>query len=361
MTLISLQEIVPPRDNLLDALAIETLLGSLGIDSTFSLETAGDERGRHFLIRAEKNQIEYLKAQLQSAYDQIVFRDVPPEQDPARDDSKTVRVTAQLTLRRPVYLPLRTYRDGEFRESDPVRGILGAFMNFQANERALAQLVLRPAPPNWADAYQGSARQIEQTVGRKFHCPRMMSRCVSSPTKNRAREQERASNNSPARIANSICRVAMRSCSNTLHLIRAICQWGFTNGCTTSRRVRIFVKLYSSLGLNLYPYTNNPRSPSSSRIFRVTISTLIPISKSSSFTSVNIASTIGPSSSLIMPTEYGANSSNPAGAERKVVNEYNSPLPLKGNASNSVPRQFVQTCRGGKCFPLHFKQTLPIS
>lgn len=157
--------IFPPRDNSLDALAIETLLGSLGIESSFSLEIAGDERGRHFLIRAEKNQADYLKAQLQSAYDQITFRDVPPEQDPAREDSETVRVTAQLTLRRPVYLPLRTYRDGEFRESDPMRGILGAFMNFRANERVLAQLVLRPAPPNWADAYQGSARQIEQTVG----------------------------------------------------------------------------------------------------------------------------------------------------------------------------------------------------
>ena len=158
-------KVLPPRQNALDALAIETLLGSLGIESSFSLEIAGDESGRHFLIRAEKNQIEYLQAQLQSAYDQIAFRDVPPDQDPAREDSKSVRVSAQLTLRRPVYLPLRTYRDGEFRESDPMRGILGAFMNFQPNERALAQLVLRPAPPNWADAYQGSARQIEQTVG----------------------------------------------------------------------------------------------------------------------------------------------------------------------------------------------------
>ncbi len=160
-----LSELLPPRDNPLDALAVETLLGSLGIESPFSLEIAGDDRGRHFLMRAEKNQIEYLQAQLQSAYDQIAFRDVPPDQDPAREDEKIFRVTAQLTLRRPVYLPLRTYRDGEFRESDPMRGILGAFMNFQANERALAQLILRPAPPHWADAYQGSARQIEQTVG----------------------------------------------------------------------------------------------------------------------------------------------------------------------------------------------------
>lgn len=158
-------ELVPPRENSLDALAIETLLGTLGVASAFSLEIAGDELGRHFLIRAEKKQIEYLKSQLQSAYDQIIFRENTSDQDPARLDTTSVCVTAQLTLRRPVYLPLRTYRDGEFETSDPLRGILGALRDFQANERALLQLVLRPAPPNWAEPYLGSTRQIEQNFG----------------------------------------------------------------------------------------------------------------------------------------------------------------------------------------------------
>ena len=158
-------EIILPRDNALDALAIETLLGSLGIGTAFSMEIAGDERGRHFLIRAEQNQIEYLKAQLQSAYDQVSFREIGPAQDPAREETPNICVTAQLILRRPVYLPLRTYRDGEFETSDPLRGILGALRDFQTGERALVQLVLRPALPNWAEAYQGSARQIEQNFG----------------------------------------------------------------------------------------------------------------------------------------------------------------------------------------------------
>lgn len=158
-------EILPSRENALDALAIETLLGSLGIESEFSLEIAGDDRGRHFFIRAEKNQIEYLKAQLQSAYDQIAFREILDDPDPSRPDTTSVCITAQLTLRRPVYLPLRTYRDGEFETSDPLHGILGALRDFQANERALVQLVLRPAPPNWAEPYLGSARQIEQNFG----------------------------------------------------------------------------------------------------------------------------------------------------------------------------------------------------
>lgn len=157
-------ELIPPRNNLLDALAIETLLGSLGIESVFSLEIAGDVSGRHFLVRAQPDHLGYIKGQLQASYEQIAYRGVPPEQDPARYD-KGICITKQLTLRRPVYLPLRTYRDGEFEQAEPIRGILGAFTDFHEDEGALVQLVLRPAPPNWADAYQGSARQIEQTVG----------------------------------------------------------------------------------------------------------------------------------------------------------------------------------------------------
>lgn len=162
----SLLEIIPPRETAIDALAIETLLGSLGIERPFSLEIEGNERGRQFLVRAEEDQVEYLEAQLQAAYDQLSFREV--QEAPRSGEStekKKACVTAQLTLRRPVYLPLRTYRDGEFETSDPIRGILGALSNFEKDERALIQLVLRPAPPNWADAYQGSAREIEQTVG----------------------------------------------------------------------------------------------------------------------------------------------------------------------------------------------------
>ena len=75
-------EITLSRANTVDSLATETLLGSLGIESAFILEIAGDERGKHFLIRAEKNQIQYIKAQLQSTYDQITFREITPDQDP---------------------------------------------------------------------------------------------------------------------------------------------------------------------------------------------------------------------------------------------------------------------------------------
>lgn len=155
-------EVIPPRENTIDALAVEAMLQSLGTDVPISLEIAGDANRRHFLVRADGETISYLQSQLQAVYDQAVFRELAPEQDPARNDGG-ITLTAQLTLRRPAYLPLRSYREGDFKTADPVRGLLGAFSDLGEEERALSQLVLLPAPPNWARRYEGSARQVEQS------------------------------------------------------------------------------------------------------------------------------------------------------------------------------------------------------
>lgn len=155
-------EVIPPRENSVDALAVETLLGSLATESLFSLEIAGDAKGRHFLIRAPKETLAHIQRQVQAVYDQVDFREMPAAEDPAARNGLPTAM-AQMTLRRPVYLPLRTYRDGDFREADPVRGLLGAFGDFEEGERALAQIVLSPAPPHWADRYQGSTYRIDQS------------------------------------------------------------------------------------------------------------------------------------------------------------------------------------------------------
>lgn len=157
-------EIIPPRENQIDALAVEAMLQSLGAESPFSLEIAGDANSRKFLLRAESETLAYLQQQLQAVYDQASFRDVAPEQDPARSDGQ-VMLTAQLALQRPAYLPLRSYRNGDFITSDPVRGLLGAFAGLDEGERVLSQLVLFAAPVNWTRRYEGSARQVEQSFG----------------------------------------------------------------------------------------------------------------------------------------------------------------------------------------------------
>lgn len=143
--------VIPPSNNDKDALAVEGLLASL-TTSTYALEISGDERGRRFIIRGRPPTLRYLRAQLKSVYGQVDFETLTQTDDPAYAVSDE-RVTARLDLGNLPALSLRTFRDGDFEQADPVAGILGAFSDFAKGEYALARLVLRPAPKGWERPY----------------------------------------------------------------------------------------------------------------------------------------------------------------------------------------------------------------
>ncbi len=156
-------EVIPPRSNRVDALQAETLIGSLLGSGIFSLEIAADSRGCRFLVRAPTAHIKHIQSQIQAVYEQAQFLRVSPERDPAYRIETNI-VQARLHLRRSVQLPLRTFRDGDFEASDPMRGFLVAFGQIEPDEIVLAQIVLAPAPSNWSDRYQGSTRRIDQAI-----------------------------------------------------------------------------------------------------------------------------------------------------------------------------------------------------
>jgi len=153
-----------------DALALEGLLGSLGLQALFALEIAADKNGSHFIARARRAVLAHLCSQLENVYGQVEFHPLTEEKDPARqlrvvasieqfepDGGRKVAM-GRLHLRRFEALPLRTYRDGDFREADPILGILGGFGRVAEGERLLSQLLLRPAPNDWADRFQSLTR-----------------------------------------------------------------------------------------------------------------------------------------------------------------------------------------------------------
>jgi hypothetical protein len=72
------------------------------------------------------------------------------------DDCCNDFVSGILRPRRPRYLPFRTYREFE-EDSDPISTLLGAFSGLEEGEGVLSRLILRPAPPGWADAFQASS------------------------------------------------------------------------------------------------------------------------------------------------------------------------------------------------------------
>jgi len=141
-----------------DALVLEGLLGSLGLQAPFALEIAADKNGSHFIACARRAVLAHLCSQLENVYGQVEFHPLTEEKDPARrlqvvgpieqfepDGGRKVAM-GRLHLRRFEALPLRTYRDGDFREADPILGVLGGFGRVAERERLLSQLLLRPAP-----------------------------------------------------------------------------------------------------------------------------------------------------------------------------------------------------------------------
>jgi len=177
---LELVEIIPPLRNQVDALQMEQLLASLDVGSPplsllqrllgatetleaavgpFSLELAGDKDGIHFYIRAPAPVLAHLQQQLEWVYKQVEFEPVPPERDPARRARGGLQ--GIFTLTEPCYLPLRTCRDGDFQDADPLNVLLGAFGGCAEEEVVLSQLILKRAPYNWGKRWLGSTRRIE--------------------------------------------------------------------------------------------------------------------------------------------------------------------------------------------------------
>jgi len=163
-----LLEVVTPRTNAAVITPAEHLCGALAIGegttsaegaTPVSLEIVGDHCGRRFLARAaDARERRDLVGQLGAAYPQAMLRSVVEDDDPAHVTPGELVAACTLVLRYPPYLPLRTFRDDEVDaaravQADPVLGILGAMGDLPAGWRTLSQLVVRPAPADWARPY----------------------------------------------------------------------------------------------------------------------------------------------------------------------------------------------------------------
>lgn len=168
---VELVEIVTPRTNTATVTAAENMLAAIAVPETFSLEIAATSQIRWFLARAASPLARaHLESQIAVAYPQADLRSLnlarSPGLDPALVAPDEQVALATLVLREPDYLPLRTFRDAEIvgrsegeyplgpdTQADPVLGILGALGAVPEGWRALAQLVLRPAPDDWSKGY----------------------------------------------------------------------------------------------------------------------------------------------------------------------------------------------------------------
>src|SRR6266851_9109175 len=149
-----LVELVSPRTNGANYTPIEHLFAALAREGAVSLEIGGDATARRFYARfANDSARGLLDAQLGAAYPQARVRQATA--DPARLAPGEQVTVCALALREAGYLPLRIPRDTEIAadrapQADPLLGVLAAVGSMPAGWRAVSQLVLQPAPADWA-------------------------------------------------------------------------------------------------------------------------------------------------------------------------------------------------------------------
>src|SRR5437870_2859581 len=152
--LAQLVELVSPRTNAANFTPIEHLFAALAREGAVSLEIGGDATARRFYARFGNDSARgLLDAQLGAAYPQARVRQATA--DPARLAPGEQVTVCALALREAEYLPLRIPRDAEIAadrapQADPLLGVLAAVGSMPAGWRAVSQLVLQPAPANWA-------------------------------------------------------------------------------------------------------------------------------------------------------------------------------------------------------------------
>ncbi len=168
-------DITLPRANERDQMAVINLLSSLMTGLPFSLEMLGDGNGRRLLARGDRATLRHIQQQLQGAYTDVECEVLSLHDDPTKPKPLSVpqgqqeipapegkgwpvrppaAAACRMGLRRAPFYPLNTYAGVDFAEGDPVSAVLGA-LAMEPGEQGHVQIVLAPAPTDWADRWQG--------------------------------------------------------------------------------------------------------------------------------------------------------------------------------------------------------------
>jgi energy-coupling factor transporter ATP-binding protein EcfA2 len=154
--------IVAPRAAENDLVLLTSAMPALALDPRhpLALEIAGTPARKSFVLRASTPEaLDHAVSQLRARYPQALLLPVSPENDPFRLDAGEAVSALELVAGAAPSQPLRVFEDRELAEAgiDPLLGLLAAVENLPPETRAVAQLAMAPAAPNWSRAYQRQA------------------------------------------------------------------------------------------------------------------------------------------------------------------------------------------------------------
>lgn len=147
--------------------ALSSALAGLATDARHpvALELASDERGVSALLRAtDEASLAHLTHAVQALYPQAELRPLARANDPLRLARGEAVTVLDLTPRGQPYLSLatrdeRAWAREETVGDDPLLAVLGAMQSLPPDTRAIAQLALVPAHPQWAKRFARYAVQ----------------------------------------------------------------------------------------------------------------------------------------------------------------------------------------------------------
>jgi len=112
---------------------------------SLSFEIAVVNQVIHFYLVVPENYVSYFESQLSAQYPKVLINKVS-DFLPSFLTSPYLAL-GQLTLTAPFYFPLKTYKD--FKEVDPLSGILGVLGKARQDEGMLVQIIIEPTGSGW--------------------------------------------------------------------------------------------------------------------------------------------------------------------------------------------------------------------
>ncbi len=167
-----------------DLVLLTSAMHALALDARhpLALEIAGTSSCKSFVLRASTPEaLAHAAAQLRARYPQAKLLPLSPEVDPLQLKAGEAASALELVAGAAPSQPLRVFEQRELAQEgiDPVVGLLAALENLPAGTRAVAQLALVPAAPNWSRAYQRQALEHALEPERQ---QRLLSRGGSGPS-----------------------------------------------------------------------------------------------------------------------------------------------------------------------------------
>lgn len=125
---------------------------SFRVPVSICMEIVSVQQTIHFLLSAPTEIAPHLESQLTAQYPEAVLFKLPKDYLPAYLTRHPTLAFGQIVLGAPFYLPLRTYKD--FKDVDPLSGILGSMSKAGPNDFLLVQILIAQAG-NWQSYGRG--------------------------------------------------------------------------------------------------------------------------------------------------------------------------------------------------------------